>query len=228
MSSARPWNLVVVVLGTLCCNGGSAGAPGQAPSANQGLNPPPKALRPCTSPRTAEQLRAAARSAAQVPPRDLTALWPQSWPPRDGGVVFWTTDWEPLPSGHVSYRIRGPTSEIRFASLSSPPDVRRIDSDNILGKWVDFQDVDLEESLPRAEQAMVDIIAGCRELEAARADLQPYLGWLEVDAFGKFLKSRSPAFIAWLKGKDPGETRLQSGSGVSPSSPRPPGSRRGR
>jgi hypothetical protein len=58
--------------------------------------------------------------------------------------------------------------------------------------------------VPRAEEVLVNVVAGCRQLESARADLHPYVAWIDAHPeIAGDLEKRSPSFIAWLKGSPP-------------------------
>jgi hypothetical protein len=130
-------------------------------------------------------------------------VWPTSWPANGGGVTYWTyTDEVPdgvLMTGAVQSKVRGPTNQITFASLSATPSVRRLGRGKLLGIW---NLVDPPEDIFQAEQTLVDVVAGCREPESARAELQPYLDWLHLNPpISRDLETHSPAFVAWLKAK---------------------------
>ena len=83
--------------------------------------------------------------------------------------------------------------------------MRRLGTGKVLGTEtpVDRPGAD-EPRLLQAEQALVDVVAGCREGDAARVDLQPYIDWLQLHPLaGRDLEIRAPAFLAWLKPKAP-------------------------
>src|SRR5262249_34089324 len=132
-------------------------------------------------------------------------LVPARWPSAGGGVAYWAYHSEVLPTGVVKYRVRGPTLEVSFASLGGPAHVRRFGPGQILGTREEVEPPPFDEQrLLQAEQAVVDVVAGCRDAETARADLAPYLDWLRLHPLvGRDLETRAPAFFSWLRAKAP-------------------------
>jgi hypothetical protein len=54
-----------------------------------------------------------------------------------------------------------------------------------------------------AEQALVEVLSGCRTADAAAAELRGYLSWINAHpSAGKDLASRAPEFFAWLRKPD--------------------------
>lgn len=199
-----------VALVILACTGGSQRDSARAalPASNEkGKTAMAQKQSPCAAPKTAAELREAARSAlgSGVVWADFAPLLPTRWPAAGGGIVYWIYHSEALPSGMVRYKVRGPTEEISFPSLSAPPAVRRIGPGKVLGTEDPVERSAADESrLLEAEQAVVELVAGCRDADAARAGLKAYADWLRLHPFvSKDLETRAPTFLAWLKAKGP-------------------------
>lgn len=108
---------------------------------------------------------------------------------------------EPLPTGRVVYRMAGPVARVEFATLDAPPIVERFDPVPPLGDEEPTARTTkgLPDRVARAAEAMVEVVAGCRPAEAARADLAPYEEWLAQRALlAADLRHRAGPFIDWL------------------------------
>jgi hypothetical protein len=203
-------SVVVLALFAMACTAGLQAQPARAaaaPSTDERNPAMAKSPNPCKAPRTAAQLREAARSSlgAEVVWADLAPLLPGRWPAAGGGVAYWTYRSEALPSGMVRYRVRGPLEKVSFTSLGGPVDVRRLGPGQVLGIDEEVEPPPLDEQrLLQAEQAVVDVVAGCRDAETARTDLALYLDWVQLHPLvGKDLETRAPAFFEWLRAKAP-------------------------
>ncbi|HEX8706137.1 MAG TPA: hypothetical protein VF815_45300 [Myxococcaceae bacterium] len=61
---------------------------------------------------------------------------------------------------------------------------------------------DLEARLERAEQLMVEWVAGCRSADEMRSDLAAYLDWLlQNPVMGGDLEKRHSEFFSWLRNR---------------------------
>src|SRR4051812_7819488 len=133
----RSCNIAVAVLAVACTEASQRQRARAAPPTTTGteVTAMAKPSSPCKPPKTSAELREAARSALgnDVLLPSFVPVLPTRWPAAGGGVVYWTYYWEPLPTGMVRYNLRGPTNEIKFASLSKPPDVRRLGPGKVLG-----------------------------------------------------------------------------------------------
>lgn len=130
----------------------------------------------------------------------LSLALPIEWPTSSEGVMFLAYPSETLPTGMARTRLRSPSHRIVFAPLNAEPRIEPLGTSTVLGT----QDVAVEPVDPalvaRAEQALVDIVAGCRTPEQATADLRPYSQWLDHEpVIAKDLVRRSRSFIAWLR-----------------------------
>jgi hypothetical protein len=162
--------------------------------------------RPCRPPRTAAELAdAAGRAGADsrwTAGEVLTPPLPRRWPgAAQGGLVFFTYKFAPMPTSRVTSRVRGPFRRIEFATLDAQPVVQPLKSDTL--GYVDdsaASDDDAPARLAAATDALVEIVAGCRPEGEARTALAPYQSWLrEHDPIARDLERRLPAFIAWLR-----------------------------
>jgi hypothetical protein len=111
---------------------------------------------------------------------------------------------EPLPTGVVRFRIQGPSKRIVFASLGAEPVVEALHPGVVLGEEADRLDGaltgDAEARIERAEQALVEVVAGCRSVDEARAELAGYLEWLQLHpSMGRDLEQRGERLLSWLR-----------------------------
>jgi hypothetical protein len=167
----------------------------------------PETVR-CKDVPTTVELSDAARFALRDEPTilDFAPLLPTRWPADGGGVVILAYEMDWLNDGPAWYRPRGPTHEITFTSLKDAPRFRRLGRGKKL-KAPGFASSEEVASLSRAQQALVDLVAGCRKPEGAKYDLVYYLEWLRLHPeIGKRIEARSPAFVAWLRAKAALET----------------------
>jgi hypothetical protein len=59
---------------------------------------------------------------------------------------------------------------------------------------------DAEARIERAEQALIEVVAGCRSADEARAELAGYLEWLQLHpAMGGDLEQRGEKLLSWLR-----------------------------
>jgi hypothetical protein len=158
-----------------------------------------------TMSKTAKQLKEEARAAlgAEAFRADLAPALPTQWPPPGGGIVFYVYRAESLPTGRVRYEVRGPSQRIVFADPAAAPVVESI-TPVLLGEedqqraWPAGFNAQLE----RAEEALVDIVAGRRTAEDGRPALQAYATWMAHSALvAHDLHCYAASFLAWLQDK---------------------------
>lgn len=153
-------------------------------------------------PITASALRDEALLALGPDPTALvTPALPAGWPDARGRVVYLRYAVEALPSS---------MDRARLASLPHQAEVdvatgaaRRVDLPGAgpIGEEgeapVDAPDA---ATLAAAEQALVDVVAGRRPAEAARADLRAYARWLASQPLvARDLERRHAAFVRWVR-----------------------------
>jgi hypothetical protein len=194
--------LVVVLLASVGVVLLAAGCRTPSPGASVGTT---VTGQPCPARRSAAELRdAAGKSAGDSWPllATLTPPLPTRWPEAGGGVLFLTYRLSPLPTGRIAFRVRGPERSILFATLDAAPIVGLLDPTRVLGdtdRPSDTADTD-EAHLIDAAEVVVDVIAGCRQAEDARAALEPYAVWLAAnEPIARDLVTRAPDFLRWLR-----------------------------
>ena len=152
--------------------------------------------------RTAEQLRREAQAALgrAALGATMSPLFPTEWPPTSGGSVFYVYRREPLPTGTVQYRVRGPSERVVFAGPDAAAQVEPMPASDLgTEAHMEAPPSGLREDLERAQQALVDVIGGARTPGDARHDLAAYRTWLDQSPLvRKDLQSRSAAFVSWL------------------------------
>ena len=158
--------------------------------------------RPCRPARTGVELTQ--EVSAQLPPRMssvVTPIFPLQWPDTGTGVAAFAYRIDVPPTGRRTRSVTGPTHQMTFGTLGATPMVDRLSDTPLLGTEDsgDAPSADFAEQMNRAVDAMVEVLAGCRTPESARADLAPYLTWLaRYRLMGADLRQRTPAFIDWL------------------------------
>ncbi|NOJ93027.1 hypothetical protein HMI51_08800 [Corallococcus coralloides] len=178
------------------------GCPERTPKEAHAMKPKDESCRP---PKTASAFVEQAReelgpgmAGAQFAP-----VLPTHWPPKGGGLEYFVYRSEPLPTGIVKSEIRGPTERIHFATPGAKPLVESLGNAAVLG----VEETAMRESLnppqnhvERAEQALLDVVAGCRSLDEARGDLEGYLEWVEQNPLqGRDLARRGDTLFSWLR-----------------------------
>jgi len=130
----------------------------------------------------------------------LTLALPIAWPTSNEGVMFLAYPSETLPTGMQRTRVRSPSHRIVFSLLNAEPRVELLGTSTILGTQDDSAEPVDPVLVERAEQAMVDIVFGCRTAEQATMDIRPYLQWLDHEpVIAQDLDHRSGTFIGWLR-----------------------------
>lgn len=151
------------------------------------------------APVTADTLRARAQNAVGLS-MQLTPALPVAWPAVREGVMFLAYPSEILPTENQRTRLRSPTHRIVFAPGNGEPRIERLDSGRVLGTQDDTAEPIAAALVGRAEQAIVDIVSGCRTVDQAATELGPYLQWLdEQPIIAQDLGGRIGGFIAWLR-----------------------------
>lgn len=130
----------------------------------------------------------------------LTLALPVTWPSSNEGVMFLAYPSETLPTGMQRTRLRSPSHRIVFAPTSTEPRVEVMNASTVLGTQDDAAEPVDPALVERAEQAMVDIVSGCRTAEQATPDIAPYLRWLDDEpVIAHDLDQRSQPFLGWLR-----------------------------
>lgn len=164
-------------------------------------SPPPNPEEPMTKPSapafpSAPELarRVVAALSARGLGFRLSPVLPVDWPPQRAELEWLAYDVEPLPTGIVSYALKGPVYRVTVGLPGSAPEVSAVTNGKPLG--VDSR---IGVSAAPAEQALVDVIAGARSAESARAELSSYGAWASAEgAVGEDVRRRHAAFFAWL------------------------------
>lgn len=130
----------------------------------------------------------------------LTLALPIAWPASNEGVMFLAYPSETLPTGMQRTRLRSPSHRIVFSPMNAEPRIEPLGISTVLGTQDDTAEPVDPALVERAEQAMVDIVSGCRTAEQATTDVQPYLQWLDREpVIALDLDHRSRTFIGWLR-----------------------------
>ena len=162
---------------------------------------------------TAKDLATAAEAALgrDVLRPKLTPVLPADWPDAGGSVVYYVYRSDSLPSGRVRFRLTGPTHRVEFAALTVKPTVHTYPEPKALGEEEREHLTDeIKQNLEKAQQTLIEIIAGDRPDEQSRAELQPYLVWLERNPrVAGDVETRSAAFVAWLREHKEDSKRVQ-------------------
>jgi hypothetical protein len=192
----------LVVFGIQACSRQSArGAaadsvshPGSADSMPNG--------QPCRPVRTGAELTQLV--ATQLPLRMssvVTPVFPLRWPEQGSGVAAFAYRIDVPPTGRRTRSVTGPTHRLTFDTLGAAPSLERMSDTPLVGteQSGDSPAADFAERMRHAVDVMVEVIAGCRTPEAARADLEPYSLWLSGNQLiAGDLRRHVPAFIDWL------------------------------
>jgi hypothetical protein len=158
---------------------------------------------PCKPAQSAAVLRLKALELLRKddPAARLAPLLPDRWPdPR--GARFYAYHIAPLPTGVVAYAVSGPVARIDFARPDAAPALEHLKPARKLGREDDPLASGAEvtpQALAVAEQALLEVIAGCQRPEGAPAQLEPYRAWLAAHPrIAEDLGKREPAFLAWI------------------------------
>jgi hypothetical protein len=147
----------------------------------------------------AGELRGRARIAVGLSVQLSLAL-PIAWPTSSEGVMVLAYPSETLPTGMHRTRLRSPSHRIVFAPINADPRIEPLGESTVLGTQDDTAEPVDPALVERAEQAIVDIVAGCRTAEQATNDIRPYLRWLDEEpVIAQDLVRRNRNFIAWLR-----------------------------
>ena len=133
---------------------------------------------------------------------DLAPALPTQWPPPGGGIVFYVYRTESLPTGRRRLSVSGPSQRIVFASPDAGPAVESIQPVPVLGEEEQQRawPRDFSAELERAEQALIDMVAGRRGPDDQRPALQAYATWLEHSPLmANDLERRAAPFLGWLQ-----------------------------
>ncbi|QAT84860.1 hypothetical protein EJ065_3297 [Corallococcus coralloides] len=159
----------------------------------------------CASPRSARAFAEQAREALgqDMLGAEIAPVLPTQWPPKGGGLEYFVYRQRPLPTGLVKFEIQGPTERVHFVTPSAKLRVESLEPVAALGvedmtarEPSDFSQNHVE----RAEQALLDVVAGCRSLDEARGDLEGYLEWVEQNPLqGRDLERRGDTLFSWLR-----------------------------
>ncbi len=130
----------------------------------------------------------------------LTLALPSTWPSSQEGVMFLAYPSETLPTEMHRTRLRSPSHRIVFSPANAEPRVEPLGTSTVLGTQDDTAEPVDPALVARAEQAIVDIVSGCRTAEQAITDIRPYLQWLDHEpVIARDLDKRSRNFMGWLR-----------------------------
>ena len=123
----------------------------------------------------------------------LSPLLPAAWPPH-AELECLAYQVEPLPTGVESFTVKGPAHRVTVRLPSGTAEVSPVSDGKPLGT-----DRETGACGQPAEQALVDVVAGTRSAESARAELSSYVAWAaRQGAIGDDVRRRYAAFFAWL------------------------------
>ncbi|MBA3452927.1 MAG: hypothetical protein H0T42_07540 [Deltaproteobacteria bacterium] len=130
----------------------------------------------------------------------LTLALPIAWPTSSEGVMFLAYPSETLPTGMQRTRLRSPSHRIVFAPVNAAPRIEPLGTSTVLGTQDDMAEPVDPALVDRAEQAIVDVVGGCRTAEQATTDVQAYMKWLDHEpVISQDLVQRNRSFIGWLR-----------------------------
>jgi hypothetical protein len=130
----------------------------------------------------------------------LSLALPSAWPSSTEGVMFLAYPSETLPTEMHRTRLRSPSHRIVFSPANAEPRVEPLGTSTVLGTQDDTVEPVDPALVARAEQAIVDIVSGCRTAEQAITDIRPYLEWLDHEpVIAQDLDKRSRNFMGWLR-----------------------------
>jgi hypothetical protein len=157
---------------------------------------------PCKPSKTAGELSRLARTAVgqSVRMAKLTPLFPDHWPERGSPVIF-AYQSEPLPTGRVATRIHSPSQRVVF-SADGVPTLESIPNPTVLGEQVEGGSYpsDFSARLEAAQDALLQVIAGCQPAESVRDAFRPYQTWLSHNSLvASDLQGRVGPFLDWLR-----------------------------
>ncbi len=128
-------------------------------------------------------------------------LLPAAWPSTDGRALVLAFDYQALPSGIVSFRVRGPVRQARISVADGA--VERIPTGSVRTLGIDrepFRTEEDERALRAGEAALVGVLAGRICLEDARPALRGYCAYARRGGpEARFAMDEAPAFFADLR-----------------------------
>ena len=133
----------------------------------------------CVPTEHAEDIRRRLRAEAgeAFPFRRATPLLVDRWPDPTALVVY-TYESRALPTGRVNHEIRSPEWMLRISPLGAPVVATHMRSVEKLGREDDHAVADDSSSRLRdAEEALVEVVGGCRPAAQACKALEPYKTW---------------------------------------------------
>ncbi|NNC19656.1 hypothetical protein HRD49_22215 [Corallococcus exiguus] len=177
----------------------------KAPEQAKGVQPMKPMDDTCASPRPAGALAEQAREelGQGMVGAELAPVLPTQWPPKGGGLEYFVYRKKSLPTGLVKLEVQGPTERVHFATPGAKPRVESLAPVAALGvedTTVQGLSDSSRSHVERAEQALLDVVAGCRSLEEARGDLEGYLEWVAQNPLqGQDLERRGATLFSWLR-----------------------------
>jgi hypothetical protein len=132
--------------------------------------------------------------------RRATPLLVDRWPDPTALVVY-TYESRALPTGRVAYEIRSPEWKLRISPLGARVDVTHLRGIEKLGR--EDHGAIVEDPLSRlreAEEALVEVVGGCRTIAQACKVLAPYKTWYEANpVIGRHLTGQLGVAIPCLQ-----------------------------
>jgi len=159
----------------------------------------------CVVPKSVSALDEQAREelGANMVGAQLAPVLPTHWPPTGGGLAYFVYRKKSLPTGLVKSEVQGPTERILFTTPGAKPTVEPLAPAAALGVEDTTVRAPLDNSrghVERAQQALLEVVAGCRSLDEARGDLEGYLEWVEQNPLqGRDLERRGDPLFSWLR-----------------------------
>jgi len=170
------------------------------PSSDARINSP--GAGGCAPAERAEEIHRRLRMEASeaFPFRRATPLLVDRWPDPTALVVY-TYESRALPTGRVAYEIRSPEWKLRISPLGARVDVTHLRSIGKLGREDDRAMTGEPMSrLREAEEALVEVLGGCRTAAQACKALEPYKTWYEANPIiGRYLTRQQDVAVPCLQ-----------------------------
>lgn len=136
----------------------------------------------------------------------LSPALPMRWPAAHPQVVFFGYESEALPTGVIAYRISGPKVKVTITLPAGRAVVEKLSLSDVSGR--ETMAFDGVGDLGRAEQALLDVVAGSRTPESVKIELGAYSRWAARNKIlGADARRRAREFFNWLDSGVPGTAR---------------------
>jgi hypothetical protein len=127
-------------------------------------------------------------------------LFPREWPTPGAGVVWLAYLREALPTGVVRYRLSRPSHRIELHAEAELPRVNELPGRGTLGSESWPNGSPDPAALMDGQQAVLDVVFGCKPLAAVSGRLRVYDDWmLAHELLAQDVALQAPAFFDWLR-----------------------------